>query len=178
MSSSMVAKRYATALFQIAKEQQILGQVEEELRVVKEVFTYNPNLKAVLNSSRLQNARKKELLKTAFGSVSAYVLNTLMILVDRHRVNEIPEVVDQFIALTNDELGIAEADVYSVRPLTDAEREALSSTFAAKVGKKSLRIENFVDSNLLGGVKLRIGNRIYDGTLSGKLVRLERKLLS
>jgi F-type H+-transporting ATPase subunit delta len=178
MSNSMVAKRYASALFQIAKEQQILGTVEEELRVVKEVLEYNSDLKSVLTSSRLTNVKKKELLKAAFASVSVYVLNTLMILVDRHRVNEITEVVNSFVELSNDELGIAEADVYSVRPLTDVEREAISATFAAKVGKKSLRIENFVDSNLLGGVKLRIGNRIYDGTLSGKLVRLERKLLS
>jgi F-type H+-transporting ATPase subunit delta len=178
MSNSTVAKRYASALFQIAKEQDMLGSIEEELRVVKEVFEYNSELKALLKSSRVPNAKKKEIIRTAFGSVSAYVLNTLMILVDRHRVNEITEVVNQFIELSNDEQGIAEADVYSVRPLSDAEREALSATFAAKVGKKSLRIENFVDSNLLGGVKLRIGNRIYDGTLSGKLVRLERKLLS
>jgi F-type H+-transporting ATPase subunit delta len=178
MSNSMVAKRYASALFQIAKEQQIIGTVEEELRVVKEVLEYNSDLKTVLKSSRVTNPKKKELLRAAFGSFSVYVLNTLMILVDRHRVNEMTEVVNQFIQLSNDEMGIAEADVYSVRPLTDEEREALSHAFAAKIGKKSLRIENFVDSNLLGGLKLRIGNRIYDGTLSGKLVRLERKLLS
>jgi F-type H+-transporting ATPase subunit delta len=178
MSNSMVAKRYASALFQIAKEQQLLSEVEEELRVVKEVLQYNPELKAVLKSSKLTNAQKKTILKTAFASVSVYVLNLLMILVDRHRENDIVDVVDQFIELSNDETGIAEADVYSIRPLSDGEREAISAVFAAKIGKKSLRIENFVDSNLLGGVKLRIGNRIYDGSLRGKLDRLERKLLS
>ena len=47
-----------------------------------------------------------------------------------------------------------------------------------KIGKKSLRIENIVDTSLLGGVRLKIGNRIYDGSLSGKLERLQRKLLS
>ena len=53
MSNSMVAKRYALALFQIAKEQQLLGVIEEELRVVKEVFVYNTDLKAVLKSTKL-----------------------------------------------------------------------------------------------------------------------------
>ena len=66
----------------------------------------------------------------------------------------------------------------STRALTETEYEALSSTFAAKVGKKSLRIENIVDSNLLGGIKVQIGNRIYDGSLQGKLERLEHQLLS
>ncbi|MGG1677908.1 F0F1 ATP synthase subunit delta [Neobacillus sp. NRS-1170] len=178
MSNSMVAKRYASALFQIAKEQQILSNVEEELRVVREVLDYNADLKAVLKSSKLTNENKKEIIRNAFSTVNAYVLNTLMILIDRHREDEIVEVVNQFIELANEEMGIAEAKVYSIRPLTDVEREAVSTTFAAKIGKKSLRIENIVDSDLLGGIKLRIGNRIYDGSLRGKLNRLERKLLS
>ena len=61
--------------------------------------------------------------------------------------------------------------------LTEEETKAISTTFAKKLGKKDLRIENIVDSNLLGGIKLRIGNRIYDGSLQGKLERLERQLL-
>jgi F-type H+-transporting ATPase subunit delta len=174
----MVAKRYASALFQIANEQQILSQVEEDLRVVKEVLEYNPDLKAVLKSSKLTIDKKKEIVNNAFASVNVYVLNTLLILIDRHREDQVVEVTDQFLDLANEAKGIAEAEVYSARELTDAEREALSATFAAKIGKKSLNIENIVDSNLLGGVRLRIGNRIYDGSLRGKLDRLERKLLS
>jgi len=178
MSNTMVAKRYASALFQIANEQQILGQVEEDLRVVKEVLEYNPDLKAVLKSSKLTIDKKKEIVKNAFASVNVYVLNTVLILIDRHREDQIAEVTDQFLELANEAMGIAEAEVYSARELTDAERDALSATFAAKIGKKSLKIENIVDSNLLGGIRLRIGNRIYDGSLRGKLDRLERNLLS
>jgi F-type H+-transporting ATPase subunit delta len=178
MSNTLVAKRYASALFQIANEQQILGQVEEDLRVVKEVLEYNSDLKAVLKSSKLTIDKKKEIVKNAFASVNVFVLNTVLVLIDRHREDQIVEVTDQFLELANEAMGIAEADVYSARELTDAEREALSATFAAKIGKKSLRIENIVDSNLLGGIRLRIGNRIYDGSLRGKLDRLERKLLS
>ncbi|MCM3726697.1 F0F1 ATP synthase subunit delta [Neobacillus cucumis] len=178
MSNTMVAKRYASALFQITNEQQILNQVEEDLRVVKEVLEYNLDLKAVLKSSKLTIDKKKEIVKNAFSSVNLYVLNTVLLLIDRHREDQIVEVTDQFLELANEAKGIADAEVYSARELTDAERDALSATFAAKIGKKSLRIENIVDSNLLGGIRLRIGNRIYDGSLRGKLDRLERKLLS
>ncbi|WP_077215061.1 F0F1 ATP synthase subunit delta [Bacillus dakarensis] len=177
MSGSTVAKRYATALFQIAKEQQILDAVENELRVVKQVVANNAELNVVLKSPKLTVDKKKEILKQAFGNVQTSVLNTLMILIDRHREGLISDVVDQFIEFANDERGIAEATVYTIRPLTEEESQALSSSFAAKVGKKSLRINNIVDSNLLGGVKIRIGNRIFDGSLSGKLERLERQLL-
>lgn len=106
------------------------------------------------------------------------MLNTLLLLVDLHREDYIVEVADEFLALANEAMGVAEAAVTSTRALSDAEREAISAVFAAKVGKKTLNIKNFVDSDLLGGLKLRIGNRIYDGSLRGKLDRLERKMLS
>ncbi|WP_282141167.1 F0F1 ATP synthase subunit delta [Cytobacillus oceanisediminis] len=177
MTGSTVAKRYALALFQLANEHQLLDQMEEELRAVKEVVTNNSDLKSVLRSPKLSIEKKKEILKDAFASVNTFVLNTLMILIERHREDHISDVADHFISLANDKKGIADAKVYTVRPLTEAEKEALSESFAAKVGKKSLRIDNIVDTNLLGGIKLRIGNRIFDGSLRGKLERLERQLL-
>lgn len=177
MSNSTVAKRYALALFQIASEKQVLAEVEQELRTVKEVVTNNPELTVFLKSPKLSNEKKKEVLNQAFGSASTYVRNTLMILVDRHREGQIAEVADEFINLANDAKGIAEAKVYSVQPLSAEQAEAISAAFAPQVGKQTLQIENIVDSNLLGGVKLRIGNRIFDGSLRGKLDRLERKLL-
>jgi F-type H+-transporting ATPase subunit delta len=177
MIGSMVAKRYALALFQLVREQQLLDTVEEELRVVKEVFYVNEDLKAVLQSPKVSREKKKAILTNAFSTVNKYVLNTLLLLVDRHRENEIMDVATEFSELANEERGIEAADVYSVRPLTDDERTGLSAYFAEKVGKKSLQIENIVDSELLGGIKVRIGNRIFDGSLRGKLDRLERTLL-
>lgn len=100
-----------------------------------------------------------------------------MLLVDRHRENEIIDVANEFSELANEERGVEAANVFSVRPLTEDERTALSVSFAKKIGKKSLQIENIVDSDLLGGIKIRIGNRIFDGSLRGKLDRLERTLL-
>ncbi|AGK56029.1 MAG: synthase subunit delta [Bacillus sp. (in: firmicutes)] len=177
MSNSAVAKRYAIALFQLSKEHQLLDQMEKELRIVKEVVTSTPGLTALLKSPKLSKEKKKEILTEAFSSVSPYVLNTLMIMIDRHREDNFTGLADQFIELANEERGIAEAKVYSIRPLTADESTAISSSFASKVGKKSLLIDNIVDSNLLGGVKLRIGNRIFDGSLRGKLERLGRQLL-
>ena len=169
MSNSMVAKRYALALFQIAKEQQLLGVIEEELRVVKEVFVYNHDLKAVLKSPKLTIEKKKEILKAAFTSVNPYVLNTLLILIDRHREDEIIEVANQFFELANEESGVAEAKVYSTF-VSLQKQNAMPSLqhLQRRSAKNHLRIENIVDSELLGGVKLRIGNRIYDGSFARK----------
>lgn len=177
MTGSIVAKRYALALFQLANEHQLLDQMEDELRAIKDAVNNNTDLKAVLKSPKLSIAKKKEIVKAALASVNTYVLNTLLILIERHREDHIADVADHFIMLADDARGIAGAEVYSTRPLTDEERSVLSTTFAAKVGKKSLRIDNIVDTNLLGGIKIRIGNMIFDGSLRGRLDRLERQLL-
>ncbi|RLQ93518.1 F0F1 ATP synthase subunit delta [Falsibacillus albus] len=177
MSSEAVAKRYALALFQLATEQNQLESVEEELRVVKKIFLENPGFGQLLKSPRLPLQKKKEMLKESFQEASPFVMNTLMILTDRHRDEYIVQVVDSFIGLANELRGIADATIYSIRPLTEDEKAALSTSFAQKVGKKSLNIQNIIDTNLLGGIKVQIGNRIFDGSLRGKLDRLERELV-
>ncbi len=178
MSKGIVAKRYALALFQLAKEQQTLDQTEAELRVVKQVFSSNKEFMTFLTSPKITVENKKQIVKDAFSTSSQAVLNTLFLLIDRHRETIVTDVVDQFIELANDERGIAEAQVFSVRPLTEAEEAGVSAVFAKNVGKSALRIQNFIDKSLIGGVKVRIGNRIYDGSVSGKLERLERNLIT
>ncbi|MGC4377375.1 F0F1 ATP synthase subunit delta [Fictibacillus sp. Mic-4] len=173
---SVIAKRYALALFEVVRANN-LEQVEDELRLIKEVFRSNKDLLKILNHPKISTADKKELVKTTFGAaLSAPVMNTIFLLIDRNRHNMITEMVSHFIVLANEAENIAEAKVYSVRPLTEKEKEELEATFAARVGKAKLRIENIVDPSLIGGIKVRIGNRIFDGSISGKLERIERQL--
>ncbi|WP_338471037.1 F0F1 ATP synthase subunit delta [Niallia sp. XMNu-256] len=177
MSNPAIANRYAFALFQVAIEQKLLDQLDTELRVVREVIQQNQDFNTLLSSPKLSKDKKKQLLQNAFSNANPFLQNTFNLLVDRGREGLIVQIADHFIELTNNEKGIAEATVTSARPLTEKEIKALSKTFAKKLGKKDLRIENIVDSNLLGGIKLRVGNRIYDGSVKGKLERLERQLL-
>jgi len=177
MMDTGVSKRYALALFQIAKENGNVEQLEEEMRVVKAVVANSLDLQQVFKSPNISLEQKKEIVKNAFSSASVHVQNMLMLLMDRHREDYIVSICNYFLEFVNDAKGIAEAKVYSVRQLTDSEKSAISAAFAAKVGKLSLNIENIVDSNLLGGIKVRIGNKIFDGSLQGKLARLQRTLL-
>jgi F-type H+-transporting ATPase subunit delta len=178
MSDLAVAKRYATALFQIAQEQNLLDQMEEELRTVQEIFLKQKELIDFLEHPKATADAKKQMIMISFANLSIQVQNTLLIMIERHRTFEIAEMAAEFIELVNEAKSMAEATVYTVRALTDEERAAVESTFSAKVGKKTLKITNIIDSSMIGGIKLQIGNRIYDGSVSGKLERLNRQLLS
>ncbi|WP_273130223.1 F0F1 ATP synthase subunit delta [Bacillus weihaiensis] len=178
MSKGIVAKRYAVALFQLAKEKNSVDQIESELLVVKEVFTSNKELAEVLNHPKIKNETKKSLIKEAFTGLSEAVVNTLLLLVDRHRSDVVSGMVEHFVEKANESRGTEDAIVYSVRHLSETELSSISASFAKKIGKHSLRLQNIVDPSLIGGVKLRIGNRIYDGSVSGKLERIERQLVA
>ncbi len=73
---------------------------------------------------------------------------------------------------------MATATVYSVRELTDVEKTELENSFKKKFNKKSVAIENIVDPSIIGGLKIRVGNTIYDGSISGKLNRIKNRLVS
>lgn len=178
MSEAVVAKRYADALFQLGNEKAATDSLVEELRSVKDIFRNNQNLSTFLEHPRVSNDKKKQLLDEVFKSFSKDVVNTLKILVDRHRVELVPSISDDFIQLVNDARGVAEGTVYSVRELSDTEKEQLEKTFAKRFNKKTIKLENVVDPSLIGGVKLRIGNTIYDGSISGKLQRIERNIVT
>lgn len=74
-------------------------------------------------------------------------------------------------------LGSAEATVYSTRELTDSEKNEISTAFAKLVGKEKLIIKNVIEPSLLGGVRVQIGNYIFDNTVANKLEGLKRTLV-
>ncbi|GGE81878.1 F0F1 ATP synthase subunit delta [Priestia taiwanensis] len=176
MNKDVVAKRYGSALFQLAKEQDVVDTIEQSLRVVKGQFVGNHDLQKFLQIPTITKETKKQFIRETFASISDAVLNLLFLLIDRHRDDIVPALVDDYIERANEYRNIAEATVYSVRPLTEEETKALAELFAKKVNKETLRVTNIVDSTLLGGIKVRIGNRIYDGSLSSKLMNIQREL--
>ncbi|WP_088070217.1 F0F1 ATP synthase subunit delta [Gottfriedia luciferensis] len=178
MSNELVAKRYANALFELATEQNLVETVEHDLQVVKKEYVENLELHKFLQHPGITKESKKSVLNDTFASISETVLNLVCLLVDRQRLNIIPSLVTEYIQIANESRNIADATVYSVTAMSNEELEKIAALFASKLGKNSLRITNEVDSSLIGGYKVRIGNRIYDGSLKNKLVRIERELIA
>lgn len=179
MSNHAVANRYAVALFQLAKEKNLLEPMEKELQLLKAVFSETPELKKVLEHPKVSLKQKKELLEKGFqNSISAHVFHTLELLLERNRIDILESLIDKVQDLAYEERNVASAKVYTVKPLSGDVKAELATTFAKKVGKSELIIDNIVDSELIGGIKIRIGNRIFDGSIKGQLDRLERQLVA
>lgn len=172
----IVAKRYAKALFELANEKGQAGKVQEELKAVVAAISANSELESYLKHPGVPAESKVELLKQAFeGSISELVLNTLSLLVQKGRESLTGALYEAYVNIAGEALGEANAVVTSALPLTEEETKQVSVQFGQLLGKK-VRIENIVNPSLLGGIQVRIGDRLYDGSLSGKLARLEKQL--
>jgi|SRR5690625_2033663 len=176
MSEAVVAKRYADALFQLASEKNSVDKLLTELNIVKEVFQSDKQFIDFLNHPRISNDEKMKLIDEAFKENDQDVINTLKILVERHRMNEITSIVDAFVNQYNEANGIAAATVYSVRELSDDEKAQVEASLKAQLNKQQVTITNKIDPSLLGGMRIRVGNTIYDGSISGKLNRIKHNI--
>lgn len=178
MSDIVAAKRYADALFQLGSEKSILDQFENDFTIVREVFANNEELNTFLVHPRVTGEQKKELLAVSLKGLHTDVINTVKLLVDRHRTMLIPTIVDEFIKKVNDAKGIEVATVYSVRELTSNEKENLKRSFSKKLGKSTVEFKGEIEPSLIGGIKIRVGNTIYDGSISGRLKRIEQRIIA
>ena len=177
MSRSQVAKRYAEALFQLAQEKKALAEVSSDLKELVKVIKANPELLSLLSNPKFSIERKKQIVSEIFSNANKIVVNTLELLIDKKRVNELTNLAEEFSVLAAAAEGAADAKVFSTRALTDAELNEISSAFAVRVGKQKLNITNEIDPSLLGGVRVQIGNYIFDNTVASKLAGLKRTLV-
>ncbi|QLG38159.1 MULTISPECIES: F0F1 ATP synthase subunit delta [unclassified Paenibacillus] len=171
---TIVAKRYAKALFEVALGQNQVLEVEQELRTVVIAITGDAEIGKFIESPNISEEAKQNVLRTSLdGKVSEPVLKTVLLLIERGRVELLEDLLNDYVKIEGESLGIADARVYSTYALNDEEQEAVAREFGGRVNKK-IRIENIVDPTLLGGLKVAIGDTIYDGSLAGKLERLEQ----
>jgi F-type H+-transporting ATPase subunit delta len=171
---TVVAKRYAKALFELAAQQNIVSEVEAQLKLISETLEQNQDVGKFLSLPSIEPAKKTALLKAAFGDqVSALVLNTLELLITRRRQAAISGVYEAFTKIAGEALGQAHATVYAASALTDEELAGVAAEFGQITGKKIIA-QQVVEPELLGGLQVRIGDRLYDGSLSGKLERLQK----
>lgn len=178
MSESVAARRYAEALFQIGNEKASIDSFVKELRILREVFQDNKQLYTFLKHPRIDNKRKQQFLEEVLQGLETDIINTIKILVERDRTEIIPSISDHLIQMVNDAKEIAEAKVYSVRKLSDKEIEGLQHNFAKLLNKQTIEFENIIDPTLIGGLKIRVGNTVFDGTINGKIKRIERSIVT
>ena len=176
MKDIRVAKRYAGALFAVANRNGILDAVASDLELIHKRMTDVPYLRAILMEPLVSDTRKNSVADEAFGDrVTAASLNFLKLLIRKRREELFEECAREFRVLLAIHANTADAEVSSAVPLTVDQTDRLTEKLQALTGK-TIRLTSSLDPALLGGVVVRIGDTVMDGSVRGKLERLERQL--
>lgn len=179
MSESQVAARYAQAIYEIGEESGQLMRLSSELSLAAEHISGSKQLSVALTDPGVSEAQRFAILQTLAGPLGLgdITLNTLKLLVRRHRIGELSDIATALTARSDARQGVVRVKVTSARPLSDNYYERLTSQLEQGLERK-VQLEKFVDSNLIAGLVVQVGNNIIDGTVRGRLEKYEHQLLS
>jgi F-type H+-transporting ATPase subunit delta len=166
-------RRYAEAAFQLATRD---GSIETWRRELGQAAAMvDGQLMDVLANPALPLAERLNAADRVLAGLGQSVRNTVFLLVRRHRIEQLPRVVAEFIRLDDRRQGITHATATSASPLTDIEVRALTARLEQMTGG-TIALKTDVDAALLGGLIVRVGDRLIDGSVRGRLERLRQQL--
>jgi F-type H+-transporting ATPase subunit delta len=172
-----VAGRYASALFDLAREAGQVAEVERDLDTFQGLLEASPDLVRVVRSPVIPAEEQAKALVALLGKAGAGALtqNFFSLIARNRRLFAVSEMVRAFRALAAKARGEVTAEVASAQALSDAQAAALKQTLAAMLGK-DVRLSARVDPSLLGGLVVKVGSRMVDSSLKTKLSSLHLSL--
>jgi F-type H+-transporting ATPase subunit delta len=172
--ASGAAKRYAQAVFSLAKENGTLDRWLEDLAALNDLVS-DPQAGQMLTSPAVSESEKLKLVDAVLASSQQGARNLAHLLIQRGRVDAIPDIAQIFGAAVLEERGIVIAEVTTAEPLGQAEQAMVQRQLSRMVGK-NVQLRLATDPDIIGGVVARVGDQLIDGSVLNQLRRLRTRL--
>ena len=169
-----IARPYADAAFSLAREESTLPQWSDALSRLTQVMA-SDEAGSLVDNPRLTPAQVATLIAEAAGDLSPTQRNFVQLLAENERLSVLPEITEQFHQLRNQAEGTLDAVIETAYPLDDAQIADIRSTLEQKYGRQ-VQARAEVDTALIGGVCIRMGDEVIDASVRGKLARLAASL--
>ena len=170
-----VARPYAEATFKAALEKNSLGAVADSLQLLAAIAR-DEQMRFVVSDPKIGPAKKKELFASIAGErLDDLSRNLIGVLIDAHRDSLIGEISDQFDELKREHDRVVRARITSAQPLTDAQRDEIVGALEKRYGKKD-EAELEVDSKLLGGARVQVGDQVIHASVRDALAQMAAAL--
>jgi len=172
-----VARRYALALYEEAEAKGQVDTVDSDVETLHSALDGSRDLEAVFSSPVISREKKEAILGRLFqGKVSDLTTRFVGLMVSKQREELLPETVRAYAALRDERLNIVEATVRSAQPLAHDEADRLRQRLESQTGK-TVRMHMQVDPALIGGLVVRVGDVVYDRSVSHQLKTLRAQLM-
>jgi F-type H+-transporting ATPase subunit delta len=175
MPNEKLARRYATAIFQLAAEGDAVAAVGHDLHTFVAALAADETVDRFFRSPVIDRGEKAAVIGDAFDKLHAIALHAILLLIRKRRESLTPEIVAQFDILEREARGAQTLRVTTARPLSQAELDALVAKLSAGF-KTPFDVTQHVDPDLIGGVRITMGDKRIDGTIAGRLDDLARML--
>jgi len=172
-----IVARYARALLQLANANKQADAIRGELKSLREILVGNPTFKALLSDPGISTARRDTLLKRTFtGRASPVLLNFLGLLNSKGRITLLGEIIDAYEDMLEAQLGNVEVDVTVSQKLSPEQLERVREKVSAAI-KRNAVIHQYVDDSIIGGLVLRVQDKLIDASVRNQLEMMRRQLL-
>ncbi len=176
--AKLVAGTYGDALFEFAVEENQLDSLTEEIGLVQTALQENAAFEKILMHPEIPKERKLQVIEDVFGgNVSDALTGFLKIVVTKGRYKDLPDIFAYFTAKVKEYKKIGVAEVISAVPLRGEQKRRIERKLLDTTRYETMEIEYKVDSSKIGGLMIRIGDRVVDSTIRSKLDRLTSGLL-
>ena len=175
--AKLVSKVYGDALFSLALEENQVDDLWKEAAMMREALDSNPEFMSILCHPELIMEKKLALLEDVFQKgLSQNMMGLLNVLVKKGRIGEILSVLDYFMEKVMAYRKIGEVKVQTPMPLSEEQREKIENKLLEVSEYETLSVDYQVDESLLGGIVIRIGNRVLDNSIRSQLDAMTRDL--
>ena len=177
MDIGIISNRYAKALFSLAKERDLADQVYEDIKRLANNFSLEPELKTVLSNPITSKEYKQKLLITAGGiEVSDLYTRFIHLILEHKRENLLPFIAHTYIHLYRQDKHITRVQFHTAVPVSEEVKEHLQDKLRKEMGC-TVEFSGVVQPELIGGFRLRIGNKRIDASYATQLRELRKQLL-
>lgn len=173
----LVAKRYGQALFELAIESGQLEEREKEIRTVLDAYSHEPDLSLILSHPNISKDAKIEAMESIFSqNVSKDLLGFIALAIQKGREENIVDILKYVVAKLRASNGYVKAYVTSAVELTDTDKAMLITKLEAQTGNK-ISLETTLDASLIGGLRIRINDRVIDSSIKSILHKMSNDIL-
>ncbi len=169
-----IAERYALALLDLADEKKELDNVADDLRGLKQVLDESEDLRRLIRSPMFDRAQQTAAMTTILekSGVSELTRRFVLIVARNRRLFALSQMIDAYLAELSRRRGEVTAEVVTARALSEAQEAALAQSLKSVLGSK-VQVESKIEPDLIGGLVVRVGSRMYDSSLRTKLQKLQ-----
>lgn len=178
MRDETVARNYAETLLEVAERHEGLEAFGDGIEVVARLVDENPSFRIFLETPRIAASQKKEVIRSVFAdALPATLINFLLVTIDKRRQRLLGEIVQEYDTLVDQRLDRVRVEVTLARSMDEASMAELQERLTALIGRQAIP-QVRVKPGILGGIVVRAGDTIYDGSLRNRLDGMRRRLLT